>query len=156
MMMLKKVITGGQTGVGRAGLDAAIKADIPIGGYCPKGRGAEDGIIPERYPLIETESPEPRYRRELNVIHSDGTLIFNEGDLTQGTKLIELFAVMKGRPRLIVQLDKEPQTEPCKVLRWIKEHSISTLNIAGPRESRSPGIYQEASTYLEKVFQLLK
>ena len=80
--MIKKVISGGQTGVDRAGLDAAIIAGIPISGYCPRGRLAEDGIIPEKYPLIELESIEPYYRTEQNVIHSDGTLILNKGILS--------------------------------------------------------------------------
>jgi hypothetical protein len=75
--MLRKVISGGQTGADRAGLDAAVVACIPIGGYCPKGRGAEDGVIPEKYPMIELDSPESYYRTEKNVLDSDGTLILN-------------------------------------------------------------------------------
>jgi len=77
--MIRKVISGGQTGVDRAGLDAAVNAGIPIGGYCPKGRRAEDGVIPEQYPMVELGSPESYYRTEKNVIESDGTLILNKG-----------------------------------------------------------------------------
>ena len=73
--MLKKVVSGGQTGVDRAGLDAAIDADIPVGGYCPKGRIAEDGIIPDCYPLIEIETSSYTSRTAKNVVESDGTLI---------------------------------------------------------------------------------
>ncbi len=154
--MLKKVISGGQTGVDRAGLDAAMKAGIPVGGCCPRGRLAEDGVTPDIYSLTEFASSELRAIVEQNVINSDGTLILNEGDLTHGTKLTELFAVMKGRPRLVVQLDAEPVIEAYKVIRWVKAQFISTLNIAGPRESKCPGIYHDAYSYLEELFKLLK
>jgi len=154
---VKKVISDGQTGVDRAGLDAAIKAGIPIGGYCPKGKLAEDGTIPEKYPMIELESVEPYYRTEQNVIHSDGTLILNKGPLSAGTKLTHEFTVKYGKPNLIVQLDGDQILDPVHVIRWIKGQYINTLNIAGTRESKSPeGIYDEAVSYLDKIFTLLK
>ncbi len=153
--MLQKVISGGQTGVDRAGLDAALNAAIPIGGYCPRGRIAEDGTIPEKYPLIELESPDTYYRTEQNVIKSDGTLILNKGPLSEGTKLTRDFTVKYGKPCLIVQLEKP--IDPVHVTRWIREQFISVLNIAGPRESKLPeGIYNEACTYLDNVFTRLK
>ncbi|RII27171.1 MAG: hypothetical protein CXR31_07930 [Geobacter sp.] len=153
--MLQKVISGGQTGVDRAGLDAALKAAIPVGGYCPKGRIAEDGTIPAKYPMIELESPDTYYRTEQNVIKSDGTLILNKGPLSEGTKLTRDFTVKYGKPCLIVQLEKP--IDPVIVTRWIREQFISVLNIAGPRESKLPeGIYNEACTYLDKVFTRLK
>jgi len=156
-MLLRKVISGGQTGVDRAGLDAAMNAGIPIGGYCPKGRLAEDGTIPEKYPMIELESIEPYYRTEQNVIHSGGTLILNKGILSGGTKLTHDFTVQYGKPRLIVQFDDDKMVTPEQIIRWIKGQFINTLNIAGPRESKFPeGIYQEALAYLEKIFSLLK
>jgi hypothetical protein len=153
--MIKKVISGGQTGVDRAGLDSALKAGIPIGGYCPKGKRAEDGTIPEHYPLIELESPESRYRTEKNVIESDGTLILNKGILSQGTKQTEDYTRNYGRPCLIVQLE-EP-IDPAQVIRWIRGQYISVLNIAGPRESKYlEGIYNDAMDYLDKIFTQLK
>ena len=155
--MIRKVISGGQTGVDRAGLDAAIIAGIPISGYCPRGRLAEDGVIPEKYPLLELESIEPYYRTEQNVIHSDGTLILNKGILSAGTKLTHDFTVTYGKPCLIVQLDIDKIVEPAHVIRWLKGQLISTLNIAGPRESKcTGGIYTEALLYFEKVFTILK
>ncbi len=155
--MVRKVVSGGQTGVDRAGLDAAIKAGFPVGGYCPKGRRAEDGTVPDRYPMIETAEPESRFRTEKNVSESDGTLILNKGEVTEGTLLTNEFTVKHGKPCLIVQLDVSEVTKPDHVVRWINGQYISTLNIAGPRESKYPaGIYADALGYLEKVFNLLK
>lgn len=155
--MIRKVISGGQTGVDRAGLDAAMAAGIPIGGYCPKGRNAEDGVIPEKYPLIALESQESFYRTEKNVIESDGTLIINRGELTEGTKLTLDFTVQYGKPRLVVQLDDANVIDPGQVVRWLKGQYISTLNIAGPRESKYPGgIYGDAFNYLSSVLTELK
>lgn len=155
--MIRKIISGGQTGVDRAGLDAALQAGIPIGGYCAKGRGAEDGSIPDQYPLIELESPESHYRTEKNVIESDGTLILNSGDLTQGTRLTHDFTIQYGKPSLIVQLDDQEVIKPEQVVRWIRGQYISTLNIAGPRESKiAGGIYWQALIYLIEVIDCLK
>lgn len=155
--MIRKVISGGQTGVDRAGLDAALNAGIPIGGYCPKGRRAEDGVIPDQYPMIELESPESYYRTEMNVLESDGTLILNKGTLSGGTKLTHDFTVQYGKPRLVIQLDAEYFIEPAHVIRWLAGQYISVLNIAGPRESKCiGGIYDEAYSYLDKVFTMLK
>ena len=157
MVILKKVISGGQTGVDRAGLDAALAAGFPIGGYCPKGRLAEDGAIPDKYPMIEMDSPESCYRTEKNVLESDGTLILNKGELTHGTLLTHEFAVKYGKPNLIVQLDAAVFIKPEQVIRWINGQSIGVLNVAGPKESKYPGgIYAEAHTYLEQVFSKIK
>ena len=153
--MIRKVISGGQTGVDRAGLDAAIKAGFPVGGYCPKGRRSEDGTIPDHYPLQELTSSQYNARTEKNVVESDGTLILNKGNLSSGTKRTHEYATKHLKPCLIVQLE-EP-IEPAHVIRWIEGQQITTLNIAGPRESKCPeGIYNEAYSYLKKVLTLLK
>lgn len=154
--MIRQVISGGQTGVDRAGLDAALDVGIPIGGYCPKGRLAEDGTIPDKYPLTEMESPESHYRTEKNVIASDGTLIFNHGELTQGTRLTRDFAIKYGKPHLVIQLDAAEVISPEQVVRWLKGQLISVLNIAGPRESKCPGIHAKAYDFLTTAFNLLK
>ena len=90
--MLSRIISGGQTGVDRAALDAALEYNFPCGGWCPKGRLAEDGIISQKYPLKETESSEYEVRTKLNVRGSDGTLILTWGKPTGGTTLTVEFA----------------------------------------------------------------
>jgi hypothetical protein len=155
--MLRKVVSGGQTGVDRAGLDAAITTCFPIGGYCPKGRLAEDGTIPEKYPMIEMDTPEYIYRTEKNVLESEGTLILNKGEMTEGTRVTLDFTIKHGKPSLIVQLDAATVIKPEHVVRWIEGQFINTLNVAGPRESKYPGgIYAEAFAYLEQVFALIR
>ncbi|MCD6446738.1 MAG: putative molybdenum carrier protein, partial [Candidatus Marinimicrobia bacterium] len=84
---MTKIISGGQTGADRAGLDAAMELNIPVGGWCPKGRKSEDGPIDNKYPLQETTSGDYRVRTERNVKESDGTLIFTLGKPTGGTAL---------------------------------------------------------------------
>ena len=85
--ILEKIISGGQTGAGRAGLDAAMEAGIPVGGYCPKGRLAEDGTVPAKYLLTELNAGGYTARTEKNVMESYGTLILNVGNLSGGTRL---------------------------------------------------------------------
>jgi len=149
-MKLDKVISGGQTGVDRAGLDAAMEAGIPVGGYCPKGRLAEDGTIPERYPLTELAGDDYPARTEKNVFESDGTLILNVGTLSGGTRQTLDFARMHGKPYLVMQLDGDPITDT--VRHWAEESSIRVMNIAGPRESKCPGLYNRALVFLRNVF----
>jgi hypothetical protein len=118
-MMLKMIISGGQTGVDRAGLDAAMKVGIPVGGYCPKGRTAEDGTIPDIYPLEELSSYRYFIRTEMNIDESDGTLIINKGSLSQGTKFTHEYATCNLKPCLIVQLECEQIIDPahCDVVK---------------------------------------
>ncbi len=150
MNRLHRVISGGQTGVDRAGLDAAMEAGLPVGGYVPKGRLAEDGQVPDRYPLIELKSKDYRVRTKRNVLESHGTLILNIGKLTGGTKLTAKHASENDMPLLIVQLDEAHAAED--VLNWINEHQVKVLNVAGPRESGCPGIHEQAKAFLAEVF----
>jgi hypothetical protein len=154
-MMLEKVISGGQTGVDRAALDAAMEAGIPAGGCCPKGRKAEDGMIPDHYPLQELDNGRYSSRTERNVVDGDGTLILNKGPLSEGTKATYDFTIQHGKPCLVVQFDAEEPVEPRQVMAWIEELGIRILNVAGPRESKCPGgIFTEAKAYLDRLFSL--
>lgn len=149
--ILEKIISGGQTGADRAGLDAAMEAGIPVGGYCPKGRLAEDGTVPATYPLIELNRGGYPARTEKNVMESDGTLILNAGKLSGGTRLTLECAKKHGKPCLVIHLDREHETG--LVIQWAKEHSIRVLNIAGPRESKHPGLHDIAVSFLRRLFQ---
>ncbi len=149
-MRLGKIISGGQTGADRAGLDAAMEAGIPLGGYCPKGRLAEDGRVPDHYPLMELAKDGYAARTEMNVVESDGTLILNVGQVTGGTRLTLDCAKKHGKPYLVVQLDDEPKHDA--VLRWIEMYDIKIMNVAGPRESKCPGLYDQAKAFLRFLF----
>jgi len=153
-MMLKKVISGGQTGVDRAALDAATASNIAIGGFCPQGRRSEDGAIPEKYPLIETVSKDYSVRTEMNVRQADGTLIITAGALSGGTQLTLEYAEKHRKPYLIVRLDGTPDIESAAL--WIMSNELETLNVAGPRESgMTGGIYARAHDFLMRLFARL-
>ena len=135
--LIKKIVSGGQTGVDRASLDYAIENSIPHGGWCPKGRGAEDGALEDKYQLTETESEDVSQRTEWNVRDSDGTLLLTPGKPQDGTILTIECALQYQKPILILQLDSKPAVNTFQ--SWIKDNGIETLNIAGPRESHAPG-----------------
>jgi hypothetical protein len=143
------IVSGGQTGVDRGALDAAIDLGFEHGGWCPRGRFAEDGRIPKRYRLRQTESAEYRVRTEQNVIDSDGTLILYRDRLFGGTELTRRFALKHQKPYCVVDLGQK--SDITTVRQWIADHSIEILNVAGPRESSSPGIGVEAQQFVCSV-----
>lgn len=134
----------------RGALDAAIALGIPHGGWCPRGRLAEDGVIPARYDLAETELPQYRMRTEQNVVDSDATLILCRGQPAGGTELTLQLARQYGRPVMVIDPDDPPQVE--EVRRWLLDHRVRVLNVAGPRESHSPGIADRACGFLQALF----
>jgi len=150
--MIRRVISGGQTGVDRAALDVALELGIECGGWCPKGRRAEDGHIPGKYPLMETPARHYAQRTQWNVRDADATLILCHGTPRGGTAKTADFAEALGKPYLMVDLDQPPDMHGIR--NWLDARSISTLNIAGPRESQSPGIYAEACELLRQLFRL--
>ena len=145
-IMIEKIISGGQTGVDRAALDSAIALRIPHGGWCPAGRKAEDGRLDDRYRLVELDSNEYADRTRKNVEDSDGTLVLNRGVLEGGTALTVTFAGNAGRPVMVVDLDNPPQQQ--EIRNWLTANDIKRCNVAGPRESKQPGIYRQAYAYL--------
>ena len=149
--MIRQIVSGGQTGVDRGALDAALECGVPCGGWCPKGRRAEDGFISDRYPLKETDSTDYRQRTEWNVRDSDGTLILHRGPLEGGTALTGDLAALHDRPCLSVELGKEEKTE--HVRKWLEVHHIRILNVAGPRESKNPGITRLAAVYVTRLLE---
>ena len=150
--MLTKIISGGQTGADRAALDVAIALDIPHGGWIPKGRKTEDGILPDKYKLQEMPTASYPKRTEKNILDSDGTLIFSRGKLTGGSALTRKLAKQHERPWLHVDLDKVVGTGAVHIIAvWIDENDIEILNVAGPRASKDPGIHDFVMGILEAV-----
>ncbi|HRR56532.1 MAG TPA: putative molybdenum carrier protein [Acidobacteriota bacterium] len=149
--MKPRVISGGQTGVDRAALDAAAAAGLRVGGWCPAGRLAEDGVIPSTYPLRETPTADYAQRTEWNVRDADATLICCAGPPGGGTAFTWRFAVECGKPVFLVELQEPPP--PTSVLVWLRDMKIAVLNVAGPRESQAAGIYQTARFFLGEVFR---
>jgi len=153
-MILNKIVSGGQSGVDRAALDVAMQLGMPCGGWCPKGRLAEDGEIPARYQLQETPSSKYQVRTDWNIRDSDATMILNLGRLEGGTALTGVLAKSYGSPCIVIDLESPPDTE--QLFTWLKENMVSTLNIAGPRASKSPDAYRLATNLLQRFIPLAR
>lgn len=145
-LKLARVVSGGQSGVDRAALDVALQLGIPCGGWCPRGRRAEDGRLSDRYPLRETEEEDYAVRTERNVRDADATLILTYGPLSGGTALTARLARKHDKPCRIVNL--RTQRTPARAHHWLQERRVRTLNVAGPRESSHRGIYRDARHWL--------
>jgi len=153
--MIKRIISGGQTGVDRAALDFAIKMDLPHGGWVPKGRMAEDGPIPARYNLKEMPSKNFPQRTERNVKKADGTLIFSHGKLTLGSDLTRKMALKHNKPCLHVDLNEISIFEAAEqIIQWVLENRIEVLNITGSRASKDPKIYRAVHELLETIYYM--
>lgn len=146
----ERIISGGQTGVDRAGLEAAIALGIGHGGWCPLGRLAEDGVIPSRYELVENHTSDYKVRTAQNVEESDATLILSHRlSLSGGTRLTQRVAERLGKPVGVFRVGDEDVEG---VRAWLAETRPRVLNIAGPRESSDPGIEGRATEMLMRVF----
>lgn len=153
-MAVTRVISGGQTGVDRAALDAALDLGIPVGGFCPKGRLAEDGVIPAHYPLAELATESYPARTSKNIEHSDGTLLLFLGIIgygSRGSQLAVRLCRERSKPLCKMDLGRQPCAET--VRRWIEIYSVSVLNVAGNRESGAPGIGAKAKAFLLEVLK---
>lgn len=152
--MLKKIISGGQTGVDRAALDVAADLGLETGGWCPKGRRAEDGIIPDHYALKETPSRDYEQRTEWNVRDSDATLILTTGKPEGGTGLAIETAQRLEKPFYVVDLLTSRNLPSLQY--WVEYEKIKVLNVAGPRESRVPGVKAMAMEFLKDLIMMWK
>lgn len=150
MVYIEKIISGGQTGVDRAALDVAMELGISCGGWCPKGRKAEDGPIDARYPLQETSSSNYSVRTGKNVRESDGTLILTKGRPRTGTALTIRIAQKHDKPYFVTNPFVKKDLRTLK--RWLEFNHIRILNVAGPRESDLPGIYEKTIRFLKDFF----
>ena len=155
LMARMKIISGAQTGVDRAALDAAIACGLDYGGSIPHGRLAEDGPVAKRYAeLIELKSDDYAVRTRRNVRDADATLNLCPGPPEGGTALTERIARRLERPVLVVDIGR--QTGLAAITRihaWLKARKPAILNIAGPRESRYPGLYVRVRAILEELFR---
>ncbi len=161
--MITKLISGGQTGADRGGLDAAIHCGLPHGGFCPKGRRAEDGVIPPEYHLNEMASSEYLPRTKANVFDFDATIIFTYGPPKGGSLKTITYAHHLERPWHEVDLSRISPNTVTEIMRWLAgDEELNDydeyvafpppleciLNVAGLRESQAPGIQDE-------VFQMM-
>ncbi|MGW8192781.1 MAG: putative molybdenum carrier protein [Desulforhopalus sp.] len=154
--MLKKIISGGQTGADRAGLDSAIQHNIAHGGAIPRGRRAEDGVLPDHYNLKELPTSSYPKRTEQNVVDADATVIFSHGPLANGSLLTRNKAVQHGKPCLHLDLSKVDSVRSADlVMEFIVKNRVEVLNIAGPRASGDPTIYHATRTVLDAVLGAL-
>jgi len=143
-----KLISGGQSGADRAGLDWAIDRGVECGGWCPKGRKTEDGILEMRYPLKETATPKYTQRTEWNVRDSDATLIFTLApELDGGSKRTSDFAQKHGKPFKHIY----PGISPESVIKFLARVRPGILNVSGKRESSAPGIGSWVYGYLDGI-----
>lgn len=133
------IVTGGQTGVDRGALDAALAAGAPCGGWCPEGRQAEDGVIDFRYPLTILPGAGYLERTRQNVIDSDATLLLNHGALEGGSLATLECCSDLDKPVLLLQVDRQSLAECiAAALAFVDAHGVLVLNVAGPRASRWP------------------
>lgn len=157
MLRLRTIISGGQTGADRGGLRAAIVCGLEHGGWCPKGRIAEDGRIPSMYRLTEDTTKDYRPRTRLNVRAADSTLIFNYGKLRGGTLLTVNICEELEKHYLVVDLDMG--TNERIATRAVEHYFLaadpSVVNVAGPRESKVPGVELEVERILAHVLGVI-
>jgi hypothetical protein len=144
----ERIVSGGQTGVDRGALEAAIALGIAHGGWCPRGRLAEDGSIPSRYELVENDSSNYKVRTAQNVEDSDATLILHQRPISGGTLLTKRVAARLRKPYTIVEIDDQNIDS---IRNWLQETRPLVLNIAGPRESLEPGIETRSAEFLIRV-----
>lgn len=150
--MTIKIISGGQTGVDRAALDFGLENGIEIGGYCPKGRVAEDGVISSIYPLTEMATSNYSDRTLKNIIESDATIIIYFGELEGGSLNTRNFCTQENKPFMLVNgMEKTPKQSSLMLSKFLGNEVVKVLNVAGSRASNCPKCYE----YTKQVFNEL-
>lgn len=144
----ERIVSGGQTGVDRGALEAAIALGIAHGGWCPRGRLAEDGSVPSRYELVENDSSNYKVRTSQNVEDSDATLILHQRPISGGTLLTKRVAARLRKPYASFEIDDQNIDS---IRNWLAEVRPQVLNVAGPRESLEPGIETRSAELLIRV-----
>ena len=147
-----KIVSGGQTGVDRATLDAALELGVEAGGWCPEGRRAEDGFIPEKYPVKVLPKAGYRQRTKRNVVDSDGTVIIFFASPAGGTQQTLEFCVKESKPYVLINAEELSVVQASeKIRQFIDKNNISTLNVAGPRASEKAEAYGYAKMVILTV-----
>ena len=153
--MVNMIISGGQTGVDQAALDAAISSGIRHGGWLPAGRKTEDGPLSTRYALVEMQTSSYPQRTRKNVMEAEATLIISGGQLTGGSALTAAIATELHKPCLHIDLNLlDHLTAVTMVKRWLQEYGIDVLNVAGPRASSDKTIYRDAYHLVAEVLKV--
>jgi len=151
-----KIISGGQTGVDRAALDAALRHGINCGGWCPAGRLDEFGKIPDHYPIQELKDGGFAERTLQNVKDSDGTVVIYPGELRGGTDRTVRFCVELERPYQLIEASRIAAQDAAKLIAdFVRKNAIGILNVAGPRQSEWPGGSDYASRVLDSFLAAL-
>lgn len=151
-----KIISGGQTGVDRSALDAALDNHFPCGGWCPAGRAAEDGPIPEKYPLLELSDGGYQERTIKNIEESNATVIIYFHILEGGTKQTFLHCIRRKKPYQLINATEITTVQATVLIaEFVTLHKIADLNIAGPRLSEAPMAHAYAYACITRLLQLI-
>jgi hypothetical protein len=151
------ILSGGQSGVDRGALDAALAFGVRCGGWCPEGRIAEDGTIPDRYPVTPLPGADYAARTRRNVLDSDGTVILAFGEASGGTRHTLECCREENRPHLLVDAQTLDSTAAAqRIAGFVTRLPRGLLNVAGPRASEAPGAHAYARETLERLFRVLR
>ena len=151
---LARIVSGGQTGVDRGALDAALEARFPCGGWAPAGRIAEDGPIAARYPLVELPGGGYEERTLKNVLDSDGTAILYFEALEGGTRQTMVNCVEHAKPHELIDATRATPGEAAeKLAAFVKRNRIGVLNVAGPRASKQHQAHAHAYATVKEMLK---
>ena len=149
-----KIVSGAQTGVDRAALDAALESNVEACGWCPEGRLSEDGIISEKYPVQELPNSGYIQRTRQNVIDSDGTVIIYFGYPYGGTEQTISFCIQESKPYVLIDAEElSIERASIKINKFIRERSVLIMNVGGPRAGGEPRAYEYAKKVIKNVLR---
>jgi predicted Rossmann fold nucleotide-binding protein DprA/Smf involved in DNA uptake len=153
--MVSRIISGGQTGVDQAALDAAIASGVSHGGWLPAGRRTENGPLSRRYEMQEMPSPSYPQRTRKNIVEADATLIISRGQLTGGSALTAAIAAEVKKPYLHIDLQRQDHGSAAVLIkRWLHDCDVDVLNVAGPRASSDECVYSDAYCLVVEVLKV--